>query len=114
VRGAAREHRQQREDAHLHKDNVPRPTVLAPVELNVQRAVDPREPDQAEDDGELDSAANRDVFRELMRRLADDSNVGEVVEDLEEADSAVEEDRAMRPRRAREPMLEPAVPLTGH
>jgi hypothetical protein len=58
--------------------------------------------------------ANRDVFRELMRRLADDCHVGEVVEDLEEADSAVEKNRAMRPRRAREPALELAVPLTGH
>ena len=84
------------------------------MELNVQRAVDPGEPDQAEDDGELDNTANRDVFRQPMRRLADDCHVGEVVEDLEEADSAVEKNRAMRPRRAREPALELAVPLNGH
>ena len=54
VRGSGREHCQQREDAHLDKDDVSRPTVLAAVELDVQRAVDPGEPDQAEDDGELD------------------------------------------------------------
>ena len=40
-----------------------------------------------------------------MRRLADDGHVGEVIEDLEEADSAVEMNGAMRPRRAREPRL---------
>jgi hypothetical protein len=84
------------------------------MELDVQRAVDPGEPDQAEDDGELDSTANRDVLRELMRRLADDGHVNEVIEQLEEAHSAVETNGAMRAWRPREPLLERAIPLTGH
>ena len=84
------------------------------MQLNVERAVDPGEPDQAEDDGELNNTANRNVCCELMRRLADDGHVDEVVKEFEEADLAVELNGAMRPRRAREPLLESAMPHTWH
>ena len=65
-----------------------RPPVLAAVELEVQRSVDPGDPDQGEDDGELDDAADRDVLGEVVGRLGDDGHVDEVVEQLEVADRA--------------------------
>jgi hypothetical protein len=54
------------------------------------------------------------VLGELVRGLANDGHVDEVVEEFEEADSAVEPNGAMRPRQAREPLLESTLPLTGH
>ena len=47
------------------------------------------DPDQAEDDGELGDAADRDVLGEVMGGLGDDGHVDEVVEELEEADRPV-------------------------
>jgi hypothetical protein len=65
-RRARGEHRKQCEDAHLNEHDVPRPTILASMQFDVQRAVDPGEPDQPEDNCEFDEPAERDVYRELM------------------------------------------------
>ena len=56
VRG---EDRQQREDSHLAEDDRARPAVFAAVQLDVQRAVRPADPDQAEHDRELERARGR-------------------------------------------------------
>jgi hypothetical protein len=59
------------------------------MELQVQRSVDPGDPDQGEDDDELDQPADRDVLGEVVGRLGDDGHIDQVVEELEEADLAV-------------------------
>src|SRR5439155_15725316 len=109
ARRATGEDRQQREDAHLQEDQQLRSAVLPAVELDVHRAVEPGEPEHPEYDRELGEADERDMAGELARRLRDDGHVHEVVEELEVADRAVLDDRAMWPRRAREPALELAL-----
>src|SRR6185437_4035022 len=69
----------------------------------------PGEPEHREDDRELEEAHERDVLREVVRRLPDDRHVDEVVEQLEVADRAVLDDRAVWPRRAEQPALELAL-----
>ena len=95
--------REQREDGHLDEDERPGAAVLAAVELVVERPVRPRDPDDAEDDDEFEVAAQRHVTGELVRRLRDDDDIDEVVEQLEEADGALGLDLAVRPRRPPEP-----------
>ena len=78
------------------------------MELVVERPVGPRDPDDAEDDEELDVAAQRDGARELARRLRDDDDVDEVGEELEEADPAFGLDLAVGAGRSPEPAAETA------
>jgi hypothetical protein len=114
IRGAGGEHRQQGEDAHLDEDEAAGPPVLTAMELQVQRSVDPGDPDQGEDDDELDQPADRDVLGEVVGRLGDDGHIDQVVEELEEADLAVGDCVAVWSRRSPEPALEAAVGLSGH
>ena len=109
VRGVGGEHRQQRQDAHLDEDDDAGPPVVAAMELEVEGSVDPGDPDQGEDDGELGEPANRDMLGEVMGRLGDDGHVDKVVEELEEADGAAGDGLAVGPRRAPEPALEAAA-----
>ena len=84
------------------------------MQLQVQRPVDPRDPDQGEDDGELGQPADRDMLGQVMGRLADDGHIHQVVEQLQDADLPVGDDLAMGSRRPPEPPLEAAVGLAGH
>ena len=88
VGGVGREHGQQDQHAHLDEDDVACPPVLAAVQLEVHRPVDPGDPDQGEDDGELGDAARRHVLGQVVGGLPDDGDVDEVVEELEHADRA--------------------------
>ena len=83
VRGMLGEHRQQDEDAHLGKGDAAGPSVLAAMQLQVQGPVDPRDPDQGEDDGELGQPADRDVLGQVVGRLADDGHIDQVVNSSE-------------------------------
>ena len=94
----AGEHGEQREQAHLRKDVVPAPPVLAAVQLVPERAVEPRQPDHPEHDSELDNTAPGDVGRKMMRRTPDQDHVDEVVEQLEETDLTFVDDLAMTAR----------------
>jgi hypothetical protein len=80
IRGLGGEHRQQHEDPHLDKEGGASPPVLAAVQFQVQRPVDPRDPDQGEDDGELGQPPDRDMLGQVVSRLADDRHVHQVVE----------------------------------
>ena len=113
--GLRGEHRQQDEDAHLHEHDGARPSVLAAVQLEVEGAVDPTDPDQGEHDGELADAAKRDVIGEVVGRLRHDGHVHEVVEQLQEADGPPRDRLAMWSRRAPQPAPETAgEPLIRH
>jgi hypothetical protein len=96
--GVTREHRQQHQDPHLEEHGAPCPAALTAMELEVERPVDPRSPNHAEDDGELGGVPGRDVFGEMVGGLADDSHVDQVVEELEEADGPIRDGLAVRPR----------------
>jgi len=76
------------------------------VQLQVQGAVDPTDPDQREDQGELGDAARRHVFGEVVGRLGHDGHVHEVVEQLQEADGSLRDRFAMWPRRTPQPAPE--------
>ena len=109
------EHRQQDEDAHLHEHDGACPSVLAAVQLEVEGAVDPTDPDQGEHDGELADGAKRDVVGEVVGRLRHDRHVHEVVEQLQEADGPPHDRLAMWSRRSPQPALETAgEPLVRH
>jgi hypothetical protein len=56
------------------------------MELQVQGPVDPRDPDQGEDDGELGHPADRDMLAQVVGRPADESHIHQVVEQLQDAD----------------------------
>ena len=115
IGGIGRKHRQEGQHAHLDEDDGAGPPVLSSMELQVERPVDPSDPDQAEDDGELDEPTRRDVFGDVMSRLSDDGDVHEVVEELEEADGSPGDRLAMCSRRSPEPTLEaPADCVIGH
>jgi hypothetical protein len=114
ARGVGGEHRQQDEDAHLDEDDAAGPSVLAAVQLQVQGSVDPGDPDQGEDDGELGQPADRDMLGQMVGRLADDGHVHQVVEQLEDADLPVGDDLPMGSWRPPKPPLEAAVSLAGH
>jgi hypothetical protein len=79
VRGIGGEHRQQDQDAHLQEDEAARASVLAAMQLQVQRAVDPGDPDQGEDDGELGHPPGRDMLGQVVGRLANDGHIDQVV-----------------------------------
>jgi hypothetical protein len=114
-RGVAREHRQQHEDPHLHEHDQASASVLAAMELEVQRSVDPGDPDQRKDDSELTERASRHMPGEVMGGLTDDSHVDQVVEQLEETDHTVGDHLAVRSRRSPPPTLEAAAErLLGH
>ena len=68
-RGIGREHGQPRQDGHLDEHHTPGPAVIAAVELDIERAVDPGDPDHGEDDGELADPAGGDVLGEVMGGL---------------------------------------------
>jgi hypothetical protein len=59
------------------------------MQLQVQGAVDPGDPDQGEDDGELGQPAGRDVLGQVVGGLADDGHIHQVVEQLQDADLPV-------------------------
>ena len=101
-----REDREQREDAHLQEHEQSGPAVLAPVQLDVQGAVDPGNPQHREDHRELREAAQGDVVRQPVRRAGDDRDVDEVVEQLQVADGSIFDDLPVRPRRRSQPALE--------
>jgi hypothetical protein len=106
ARGVAGEHGEQSQDAHLQEDEGAGPSILATMQLVVERPIRPGDPDQGEDDGERYSPAYRDVLLELVCRLGEDDCVDQVVEALEGADAAVEDGIAMGTRPAPEPALE--------
>ena len=112
--GLGGEHRQQDEDAHLDEDHAAGPPILTTMELEVQRPVGPRDPDQGEDYGELGDPPDRDVLGQVMGRLGDDGHIHQVVEEFEEADLTVGDRVVMGSRRPPEPALEPPTGLTGH
>src|SRR6266508_1650318 len=114
VGGVGGEHRQQHEDAHLDEDDAAGPSVLAAVELQVQRSVDPRDPDQGEDNGEGDQPTDRDMLGQVVGRLADDGHIHQVVEQPQDADLPVGDDLAVGSWRPPEPPLEAAMGLAGH
>ena len=108
-------HGEDDEHAHLYEHDGPRPSVLAAVQLEVEGAVDPAEPDQGEHDGELADGAERDVLGEMVSRLGDHGHVHEVVEELEEADRPSDDRFTMGAGRAPEPLSEAAgTPLVRH
>jgi hypothetical protein len=84
------------------------------VELQVQRAVDPGDPDQGEDDGELGQPAERDVLGQVVGGLADEGHIHQVVQQLQVADLPVGDDLAVGSWRPPEPALEAAVGLARH
>jgi hypothetical protein len=109
IRSVGGEHRQQDQNAHLDEDDVAGAPILAAMQVEIERSVDPGDPDQGEDDGELGECAHGDVLGEVIGRLADDGHIDEVVEELEEADPPVGHGLAVCSRRAPEPTLEPAL-----
>ena len=68
--GLGREDRQEDQDPHLGEGDEAGPAVVAAVDLDVERPVDPGDPDQREDDGEVDCPAHGEVLREVVRCLA--------------------------------------------
>jgi hypothetical protein len=84
------------------------------MQLQVQRSVDPGDPDQGEDDGELGQPADRDMLGQVVGRLADDGHIDQVVEQLQGADLPVGDDVAVGSWRLPEPPLEAAMGLAGH
>jgi hypothetical protein len=76
------------------------------MQLQVQGPVDPRDPDQGEDHGELGHPADRDMLGQVVGRLADDGHIHQVVEQLQDADLPVGDDLAMGSRQPPEPPLE--------
>jgi hypothetical protein len=91
------------EDPHLQEDERAVATVLAAVQLVELGAVEPADPDQPEDDGEIEYAGPRDVPGQRVRDLGDKHHVYEVVEELEDADRAVLDHLAVGPGRPQEP-----------
>jgi hypothetical protein len=73
----------------LDEDEEPCAAVLPTVQLDIQRAVGPGDPDHRKDDRELDDAPAGHVRGEMVGRLADDRDVDEVVEELEWGRGAV-------------------------
>ena len=65
------------------------------MQLQVQRPVDPGDPDQGEDDGELGHPTDRDVLGQVVGRLADDGHIDQVIEQLQVADLPVGDDLAV-------------------
>ena len=70
------------EDPHLQEDERAVATVLTAVQLVELGAVEPADPDQPEDDGEIEYARPRNILGERMRDLADEHDVDEVVKEL--------------------------------
>jgi len=68
------------------------------VEILVEGAVEPGNPDHPEYDGELAEATPRDMLGERVSGPGDDHDVHQVVEELEEAHRAVFDDVAMGAR----------------
>ena len=89
ARCPGRERGEEDEDPHLQEHECPGAAVLAAVDLDVQRPVDPGEPDQAEDHREFRGGPSGDILREVVGRLSDDGDVHEVVEQLEVGDDAI-------------------------
>jgi len=114
VGGVGGEHRQQDQDAHLGKDDAAGPSVLAAMQLQVQGSVDPGDPDQGEDEGELGQPADRDMLGQVVGCLADDGHIDQVVEQLEVADLPVGDDLAVGSWRPPKPPLEAPGDLAGH
>jgi hypothetical protein len=112
--GLAGEDGEQREKPHLEEHQQPRPAILAPVQLDVQRAVEPGKPEHREHNDEPDEALERDVLRQVVRGLRDHCYVREVVEQLEVADGPILQHRAVRSRRRRQPALELRLRRLGH
>jgi hypothetical protein len=113
--GLRGEDRQDHEHAHLNEHHGSRPSVPSAVQLEVQGAVGPTDPDQDEDDGELDDTAERDVVGEVVGRLGYDGHVHEVVEQLQRADGALDDRFTVRSRRTPQPASEAAgEPLVRH
>ena len=108
------EHREHHKDAHLDEDEGAGPSVVPPMQFDVQRAIDPGDPDDREDDRELREPADRQVLGEMVGCLADDRDVDEVVEELEEADVAVLDDVAVRAWRTPQPLFEASLRLDRH
>ena len=104
------EDRQQRKDADLDEDIGSRAAVVAAVQLQVQRAVDPGEPDHREHEGESGQVDGGDLGRQLASGLRDRRHVDEVVEQLDRADDAVANDVAVRPRWTPEPVTKTVDP----
>src|SRR3954468_23276633 len=102
------------EDAHLDEDETSGTAILVAVQLQVDGTVDPRDPDQAKHDEELDHAAQRDLLGEMACRLRDDHDVDEVVEKLEERDATVQKHVAVKARGTPEPALETPDCLAAH
>jgi hypothetical protein len=69
------------------------------VQLVVEAAVDPGDPDQREDHCKIGEAAPRQVQGQVARVLRDEHDDGEVVEELERADYALARLLAMCPWR---------------
>ncbi len=101
------------ENPHLQEDERAVATVLAAVQLVELGTVEPADPDQPEDDGEIEHARPRDVLGQRVRYLADQHHVDEVVEELEEADRAVLDHLAVRPGRPQEPTTQPLAQRHG-
>jgi len=78
------------------------------VQLEVERAVDPRDPDQREHDHELGDAATRHVIGEVVGRLRHDGHVHQVEEQFEEADDAPGDRLTVCSRGAPQPASEAA------
>jgi hypothetical protein len=98
--------RREHEDPHLEEDEGPCPAVLPPMDLQVERSVDPGEPDHREDHRELRDGAGGHVLGKVVGCLADHGDVREVVEQLEVRDDAIADRRAVGPWRPSEPAHE--------
>ncbi len=109
ARGVGREHGQQTQDADLDEDVRPGSAVVPAVQLQPQSAVDPGQPDQGEQDGELRHGGRRDLPGHRGRGLRDRRDVDQVVKQLDRANCPVADHIAMRPRRPPEPISKPVA-----
>jgi hypothetical protein len=87
------------------------------VQIVIHGAVEPGEPDHAEDHRKLADTPPCQVLGQVMRRPSDDNDIHEVIEQLDEADRPVLDDIAVGTWRKPEPLpegskhgLEPYIP----
>ena len=97
--GFAGVHRHERDQQHLDEHVGPRPTVVAAVQVVVQRPVQPRVPDEGEEDDEAADAGAVGMQRQGTGDLGHEHDEDEVVEQLEEADGPMLDHLAVRSRR---------------
>ena len=83
------EDREQRQEQHLDEDKESRSPLFPSMELVVEGSVQPGDPGETEENGELADTPPTDVTCQVVSSSPDNDHVDEVVEQLEETDRAV-------------------------